>query len=89
MRLDLPMNNTLWALLAYLVSLEAETRVIRYEHRGAVNAFDGAGLLTVGNGNGNASKRWCMCTNLKNLISHREEFEPFEYLCRVSHIDPW
>jgi hypothetical protein len=89
MRLDLPMNNTLWVLLAYLVSLEAETRVIRDEHRGAVNALDGADLPPVGNGNGNAYKRWRMHTNLKNLITHREEFKPFEFLCRVLHIDPW
>jgi hypothetical protein len=88
MRLDLPMNNTsgpYWPTL----SAWRLIRVIRDEHRGAVNAFDGADLLTVGNGNGNAYKRWCIRTNLKNLITHREEFEPFEYLCRVSHIDPW
>jgi hypothetical protein len=89
MRLDLSMNNTLWALLAYLVSLEAETRVIRDEHRGAVNALDGADPPPVGNGNGNAYKRWRMHTNQKNLITHCEEFESLEYLCRVSHIDPW
>lgn len=89
MRHDLPMNNTLWALLAYLVNLEAETRVIRDEDRGVVNANEDADSPPPGSGGGSAYKRWRMRTNLKNLISHRDEYGLYEYLCRISHIEPW
>ncbi len=36
-----------------------------------------------------AYKRWQMRNNLKNLILHHEEYEPYDYLCRVSHIEFW
>jgi hypothetical protein len=93
MRRDLPLNNTLWALLGYVVNLEAETRVIREEDRGVRNGLEG---MDVGDGapvnvpgGAAAYRRWRMRNNLKNLILHREEYEPYDYLCRVSHIDPW
>jgi hypothetical protein len=93
MRRDLPLNNTIWALLEYVVNLEAETRVIREEDRAVRNDLDG---LDVGDGapanvpvGAAAYKRWRMRNNLKNLILHREEYEPYDYLYRVSHIDPW
>ncbi len=93
MRRDLPVNNTIWALLGYVVNLEAETLVIRDEDRGARNSVDG--LVDVDGAPANmpggaaAYKRWRMRNNLTNLILHREEYEPYDYLCRVSHIDPW
>jgi hypothetical protein len=85
---DLPQNNTLWTLLGYLVNIEADTRAIRDEDRGAINGVDQDGEFKAP-GNGGAYKRWRMRNNLKNIISHREEYEPLEYLARVSHIDPW
>jgi hypothetical protein len=92
MRRDLPVNNTIWALLGYCVNLEAETRVIRDEDRGARRSVEGDvgdGAPANMPGGAAAYKRWRMRNNLKNLILHREEYEPYDYLCRVSHIDPW
>ncbi len=87
------MNNTIWALLGYVVNLEAETRVIREEDRGVCNGVDGLdngdGAPSNVPGGAAAYRRWRMHNNLKNLILYREEYEPYDYLCRVSHIDPW
>jgi hypothetical protein len=93
MRRDLHMNNTIWQLFGYVVNLEAETRVIREEDRGLRHGAvdeDGeqAAPANVPGGAG-AYRRWRMRNNLKNLILHCEEYEPYDYLCRVSHIDPW
>jgi hypothetical protein len=93
MRRDPPMNNTIWQLFGYVVNLEAETRVIREEdrglRRGAVDEDGDEGAPANVPGGAGAYKRWRMRNNLKNLILHREEYEPYDYLCRVSHIDPW
>jgi len=87
------MNNTIWQLFGYVVNLEAETRVIREEdrglRRGAVDEDGDEGAPANVPGGAGAYKRWRMRNNLKNLILHREEYEPYDYLCRVSHIDPW
>jgi hypothetical protein len=89
---NLPQNNTIWALLQHLVDIEAETRLIRDEHRASFGNVDDEGEDDVegkGPGNGDAYRRWRMWNNLKSLISHREEFSPIEYLERVSHVEPW
>jgi len=89
---NLPQNNTVWHLLKHLVDVEAETRLIRDEHRasfGNVEDDGEEGGEGKGPGNGDAYRRWRLRNNLKNLISHREEFSPIEYLERVSHVEPW
>lgn len=89
---NLPQNNTIWALLGHLVNIEAETRTIRDEHRASLNNVvedEEDGEVENGHGNNSAYRRWKMRNNLKNLISHREEYSPVEFLERVSHIEPW
>jgi len=91
---NLPQNNTIWALLGHLVDIEAETRTIRDEHRASIGNIvdedeDEDDQGGKGPGNGSAYRRWRMRNNLKNIITHREEYSPIEYLERVAHIEPW
>jgi len=86
---NLPQNNTIWALLGHLVDVEAETRMIRDEHRASLDNVEEEDEAGKGPGNTSAYKRWRLRSNLKNLIINREEYTPVEFLERISHVEPW
>ena len=67
-RRDLPLNNTIWALLEYVVNLEAETRVIREEDRAVRNGLEG---VDVGDG------AWSVLGNLVAMWAPSQTAEEY------------
>jgi hypothetical protein len=80
-----PNGSTLWSLISQLINIEARTRAQRDDD---IQRVEGEDLDAEEEPNDRARFRLLQKNRaLKNLITNIDEYEPVDFLKRVSHID--